>query len=124
MYDPRRGSVQAWLLTITRNLAIDHLRRRRVRPEDGNEMAEISSGQPGPEERAVTDESCQRLRSAIRALPAAQSRALLLAAFRGWTAAEIAEAEGIPVGTAKTRIHAAMGKLRSELATAAEDAER
>src|SRR5579884_4231559 len=102
MYDPRRGSVQAWLLTITRNCAIDQLRsRRRVTR--------------GPGDEAVAEDSARALRRALRDLPAEQARALFLAAFRGLTSPEIAETEGIPLGTAKTRIRAAMLKLRAAL---------
>jgi RNA polymerase sigma factor (sigma-70 family) len=116
MYDPRRGPVQAWLLTITRNLAVDHLRARRRRdfeaPDVGEQVASLARG---PEMQAVADDASTRLHQAIAHLPPEQSRALLLAAFRGMTAAEVAEAEGIPLGTAKTRLRAAMAKLRASL---------
>ena len=53
--------------------------------------------------------------SAIAALPDDQRRALVLAMYAGRTAREIAELEGVPLGTVKTRIRAAMGKLRTAL---------
>ncbi|HZT66479.1 MAG TPA: sigma-70 family RNA polymerase sigma factor [Acidimicrobiales bacterium] len=116
MYDPRRGSVQAWLLTITRNCAIDQLRsRRRVTSESWEVTGELESVTRGPEDEAVAEDSARALRRALRDLPAEQARALFLAAFRGLTSPEIAETEGIPLGTAKTRIRAAMLKLRAAL---------
>ena len=64
---------------------------------------------------AIEAESADELRAAIRALPVEQGRALVLAAFRGMTAREVAESEGIPLGTAKTRIRAAMLRLAAAL---------
>jgi RNA polymerase sigma-70 factor (ECF subfamily) len=75
----------------------------------------IPSPEPGPEERKLAAEQSQRLRRAIAALPEEQRRALLLSAFLGRTAREIGQAEGIPIGTAKTRIRAALLKLRAVL---------
>lgn len=116
MYDPRRGPVQSWLLTITRNLAIDQIRARRRWGWEGPGVVEqVASLARGPELEAVAADAGARLRGAIAGLPPEQSRALSLAAFRGFTAAEVAEAEGIPLGTAKTRLRTAMSKLRASL---------
>lgn len=117
VFDPRRGSVSTWLLAITRHLAIDSLRLRRAVPTDPAAMVDVlvDSGDRGPEEAALADDSASRVRTAIAALPPEQARAVVLASFLGRTAQEIASAEGIPLGTAKTRVRAAMGKLRAAL---------
>jgi len=117
VFDPRRGSVTSWVLTITRNLAIDALRMRRAVPTDPDDFVGLGlvSSERSPEERAVTADSFPGLRRAMAAMPAEQRRALVLAAVYGRTAAEIAEAELIPLGTAKTRIRAGMAKLRTAL---------
>ena len=119
VFDPRRGSVTSWVLTITRNLAIDALRMRRARPTDPDDFVGLGlvSEERSPEERAVTADSFPTVRRVLADLPDGQRRALVLAAVYGRTAAEIAQAESIPLGTAKTRIRAAMGKLRRALAT-------
>jgi RNA polymerase sigma-70 factor (ECF subfamily) len=116
-YDPRRGAVATWLLTITRNLAIDTLRLHRARPSDPDSMVtfEIPSDDPGPAEAAIRADTARGVRGAIGMLPIDQRRALVLSAFFGRTAQEIADLEGIPLGTAKTRIRAAMIKLRAVL---------
>lgn len=57
----------------------------------------------------------ERMRVALKALPAEQGRAVVLAGLVGMTASEIAAAEGIPLGTAKTRIRTAMSRLRLAL---------
>lgn len=113
-YDPRRGSVATWVLTITRNLAVDALRRKGAQPADPR--AAIFMGQPAhgstPEDTAgVTDETI-RVRTALSHLPSEQRRALLLAAFYGYTAREISQAEAIPLGTAKTRVRRGLARVR------------
>lgn len=75
----------------------------------------IPSPEAGPEERGLASEESSRLRRAIATLPEEQRRALLLMAFLGHNAREIGEAEGIPIGTAKTRIRAAQLKLHAVL---------
>jgi RNA polymerase sigma factor (sigma-70 family) len=113
-YDPRRGAVATWLLTITRNLAIDALRLHRARPSEPHAMVtfDIPSHDLGPAEAAVVADTARGVRGAVALLPIDQRRALVLAAFYGRTAKEIADMEGIPLGTAKTRIRAGMIKLR------------
>jgi RNA polymerase sigma factor (sigma-70 family) len=114
-FDPHRGSVTTWLLTITRNLAIDALRRRRAVPVNPDllvRLAPDSQAKP-PDELAVDADAGSRLREVIGHLPPEQRRAVVLAFFYGQTAQEISLTEGIPLGTAKTRIRLAMTKLRA-----------
>jgi RNA polymerase sigma-70 factor (ECF subfamily) len=116
-FDPRRGTVAAWLLTITRNLAIDAIRVRRTVTLDPDELIGMGGPAPGPgpDDTVVLGLDARRLRNAVAALPVEQRRALSWAAFAGRTAREVAELEDIPLGTAKTRIRAAMIKLRAAL---------
>lgn len=116
-YDPRRGAVSTWLLTITRNVSIDAVRLNRARPSEPDSLAtlDIPSLDPGPAEAAVASDAAHGVRAAVARLPVDQRRALVLAAFYGRTAQEIAGIEGIPLGTAKTRIRAGMIKLRGLL---------
>jgi RNA polymerase sigma-70 factor (ECF subfamily) len=116
-YDPRRGSVATWLLTITRNVAIDMTRVRRpiaTAPETLRALDE-RDGAAGPLERSVVAEDAQRLHSALLRLSDEQRRAVTLAGLYGFTAREIAEIDGIPLGTAKTRIRTALIRLRTML---------
>lgn len=113
MYDSRRGSVKTWLRTIAHNLAIDAVRGRRptpVAPEDLDALLELVTDTP--ERHALADEAASRMRAAVAQLPREQARALVLAGIYGMTAKQISEMERIPLGTAKTRIRTAMGKLR------------
>lgn len=116
-FDPRRGKVVTWLLSVARNSAIDALRLRRALPTDPETLSLLraSAGEPGPEEAPVQADEIEALKRALAGLPAEQRRALVLAAFYGRTGREIAELEGAPLGTIKTRIRTALIKLRSAL---------
>jgi len=115
-FDPRRGSVVTWLLAITRNTAIDALRVRRALPLDPQDLlfSRFASGL-GPEDRALAGSDVDRIWMALLDLPAIQRDALLLTAYFGMTASEVAAARAIPLGTAKTRIRDGLRKLRDRL---------
>jgi RNA polymerase sigma-70 factor (ECF subfamily) len=119
-YDPRRGAVLPWLLTITRNLAIDAVRARRARPADpGGLPAVLEAAGPGPDERAAASEDVARVRRALDTLPDEQRRAVMLAVYGGRTAREVGEIDDIPLGTAKTRIRTGLIRLRDVLGVGA-----
>jgi RNA polymerase sigma factor (sigma-70 family) len=118
-FDARRGSVVTWLLTITRNLSIDAMRIRRpvtIDPETVVQMP-IPASDPGPEQRAGHQEDSDRLYAALSLLPEEQRRAIVLSGLLGHSAREVGELEGIPLGTAKTRIRTALMRLRTALIT-------
>ncbi|MGH9109395.1 MAG: RNA polymerase sigma factor [Acidimicrobiales bacterium] len=121
MFDPRRGRVSQWVLAITRNLAIDALRRRRGVPTDPDDhvFLRLTSTDRQPEETAIGGRDGARMHDALAHLPPGQRRAVVLAAMYGWTAAEISAHESIPLGTAKGRIRLGLAKLRQ--AVVAED---
>ena len=118
-FDARRGSVTSWLLTVTRNLAIDAIRLRRAEPVDPDTLVamHLPAHEPGPVDVAVAREDASRLAAALRRLPEDQRRAVVLAGIGGRTAREVGEIEDVPLGTAKTRIRTAMLKLRDSLVT-------
>jgi RNA polymerase sigma-70 factor (ECF subfamily) len=117
-YDPRRGSVVTWLLSITRNMAIDVMRVRRPTAVDPDTLLDhLSTDDAGPPEMVVAYDDAERLRIALGTLPSEQRRAVVLAGIGGLSAREVAEREGIPLGTAKTRIRTAMQRLRLALVT-------
>jgi RNA polymerase sigma-70 factor (ECF subfamily) len=115
-FDARRGSVTTWLLAITRNLAIDALRAARARPvADDVLLAALPPTGDLPADASVSADELRRVTVALDAMPPDQRRALLLMRVQGLTAGEIAELEGIPLGTAKTRVRTALLRLRAEL---------
>jgi RNA polymerase sigma-70 factor (ECF subfamily) len=114
-YDPRRASVMTWLLTITRNAAIDSLRARRSMPVDPvileNMLREVMVTRDSAE-TALLKVECDRAIRHLGVLPPAQARAVTLAVIGGCTAAQVSAHEDIPLGTAKTRIRAGLRRLR------------
>jgi RNA polymerase sigma-70 factor (ECF subfamily) len=116
-FDERRGRLETWVLLVARSLAIDALRRRVLdaRSVERVGVPRETSSDAGPEELAETRDMAGRARSAMASLSPGQRAALELAYFGGKTSAEVAELEGIPVGTAKTRIRTALLKLREAL---------
>lgn len=116
-YASDRGSVVAWLVTLVRNLSIDRTRRRdrrgvilkRVAAEDSRVSA------PNPEELLADATVRARIRRALVKLPDVQRVTLELAFFDGLSYPEIAEKEGVPLGTVKSRAARALGSLREAL---------
>jgi RNA polymerase sigma factor (sigma-70 family) len=119
-FDPRRGRVATWLLTIARNLAIDVVRVRPAEPLDPDLVAtKLQQGgvAGSPADHGLPPDERERVRGTIAELPPEQRRALFLAVYLGRTAQEVGELEAIPLGTPKTRIRTAMLKLRDSLET-------
>jgi RNA polymerase sigma factor (sigma-70 family) len=122
VFDPRRGAVSSWVLTITRNLTIDALRMRRAVPTDPDDFAATAmmSVEHNPEDAVARGDTRQTVRAALAVLPPEQRRAVVLAAIYGRTALEISEEEGIPLGTAKTRIRTGLMRMRATVEQSAE----
>lgn len=118
VFDARRGPVAAWIATITRNLAVDALRMRRSISIDPDALLALSlaSREPDPVDAAVERHETGRVAAALRDLPREQRRAVVLSAYYGLTAAEVAAREDVPLGTAKTRIRSGMIRLRDAVA--------
>jgi RNA polymerase sigma-70 factor (ECF subfamily) len=117
-YDPAQGTVRTWLTTITRHKGIDALKARKPVPVDPTDLIRVlGPSHHEPEAISIQNESRHRLQSALRKLPPEQARALVMAGVYRMTAQEVAGVEQIPLGTAKTRIRAAMAKLRQYLAS-------
>jgi RNA polymerase sigma factor (sigma-70 family) len=111
-YDARKAQASTWLLTITRNVAIDVLRVRRELAVEPAVVAEMLISPTNDSDRVADSE---RITTALRALPREQAMAVLLSVHFGLTAREISEKEQIPLGTAKTRIRTGLSRLRAML---------
>lgn len=110
-FDSARGRLSTWLMTIAHNLAVDRLRR-----ETGVTRPTLVLVDEVPEVAGASEEEFLIERdAAIRALESlsrAERTLLARAYFGGLTAREIAEADGIPLGTVKTRLRTALIKVR------------
>jgi RNA polymerase sigma-70 factor, ECF subfamily len=114
-YDAARGSVKSWLLLRTRSRSLDVQKSARVSKQasglDDNWLAELSG--PGVDGAAGSDQ--QRIRQVLVALPVEQREVLLLGYFEGLSSSEMAERIGVPIGTVKSRVAAALSALRAAL---------
>ena len=113
-YDARRGRVATWLLTITRNTAIDAVRYRHDSPMDPDLLVGLltlpDEGHPGGD----PDEDLG-LREALAELPPEQSGPIVLMTYLGMTAREIASRDDLPLGTVKSRVRRGLLQLRRRL---------
>ncbi len=115
-FDPARGSLSSWLFALARHKAIDLVRKEaNVRRHTADVDLAFRESDDDVDQEAWLRLRRDTVRTAITALPEAQRTALELAFFRGLTHVEVAEALGIPLGTAKTRIRTALLKLRDIL---------
>jgi RNA polymerase sigma factor (sigma-70 family) len=118
VYDSRQGSVRAWMTMIARNLAVDVIHAcpsALVAPDDLSGL--LTAVTDTTEQLAGAHGGAAVLRRTLACLPTTQARALAMAGIYGMTARQIADAEGVPVNTAKTRIRDGMQTLRgSQLA--------
>ncbi len=120
-YDPARGTVFTWAVTIARRKAIDRFRashRRNTLLENAateNAIMAPEAAAPADDLLMQRDEG-KRVRAALREIPAAQSAAIQLAFFSGLTQSEIAQKLGAPLGTIKARIRRGLLALRDGLA--------
>lgn len=130
-FDPRRGSVGAWLATIARSRALDMVRARGRRARAHERAAHLSDDGiatpiaglgPDPGRSAERSEARRLVAQALAALPEPQRVAIELAYFQGLSQSEIAERLAEPLGTIKTRMRTGMEKLRGLLSPLVEGA--
>jgi RNA polymerase sigma-70 factor, ECF subfamily len=116
-----RGSFITWLLSITHNMAIDEVRRRRRRPQKADSedpesvLAAVADTGTDVEEEVWLGSLRETIVEALESLPPPQREAIELAYFQGLTQREIAERLGDPLGTIKTRMRLGLQKLREQL---------
>jgi RNA polymerase sigma-70 factor, ECF subfamily len=124
-FDPSRGAVSTWLLSVTHHKAVDAVRRegRRRRMSSDQALLELAAVSPGPDDEAWRLLRAERTRAALRALTAEHREVLLLAYYGGYTQREIAGMTGLPLGTVKSRTLAAMNRLRVSLSEVDDTAE-
>ena len=107
----------SWMATIARNAAIDRLRSRRSRREDGGDaMPEMRDRAPNPEQSAVAASEARRIAACMDELEGARRDAVRGAYLDGRSYAELAEAAGVPLNTMRTWLRRSLIALRECLA--------
>jgi RNA polymerase sigma-70 factor, ECF subfamily len=115
-FDPSRGSLGPWLYTLARYKAIDAVRREAaIKRRTAEVDLELYEAPDDVHDEVWRTMRRERINAAIAMLPEDQRRAVSLAFVEGLTHVEVAEREGIPLGTAKTRIRTALIRLRRQL---------
>ena len=131
-FDPARR-FKPWLFTIAANKARDYLRRRERRREASFELPVNGIGDAGqrfielfasegtpPHEDLALEEKRRLVRSVVETMPARLCETLVLAYYHRFPYKEIAEIVGIPLGTVKSRLHAAVACFAERYRTAVE----
>jgi RNA polymerase sigma-70 factor, ECF subfamily len=117
-YDPARGSVRTWVLSVVRNRAIDAFRREAAKATSELDQQRVAERMPAPE---LTDREVERrddarqVRDALKGLPADQRQVIELAFFGGFSHSQIAEMLKLPAGTVKGRMRLGLSKMRFAL---------
>jgi RNA polymerase sigma factor (sigma-70 family) len=118
-FDAGKASFRAWLFTIARHKVWDHFRRQKVVPlASGQDDAVMLAPDPGPTplDQVQSRELAERIVAAVEALPLEQRGAFIMFAHAGLSLEEIAQATGVAVETAKSRLRYARSRLRLALA--------
>lgn len=113
-FDPTRASASTWVFAIARNLRIDLARRER-RPLPGEDPTDAPPPAASPDVELATKETEQRIAALLAQLPQAQIETVRLAFFSDKPHSEIAAELGVPLGTVKSRLRLAIGRLRATI---------
>jgi RNA polymerase sigma-70 factor (ECF subfamily) len=114
-YDPSRASAAAWIFTIARNLRIDRLRQdQRAKLFAMHESPDTEEPER-PDDVLENSEQQTRVQAALRELPEEQLRVVQLSFIEGRVHGDIAKLLNLPLGTVKSRLRLAMGRLRNLL---------
>ena len=120
-YDPERGRPMAWILTIARSRALDHLRRADpaiVHPEPVTLLELEPADDNSPQDLLLACRDSALLHTALAALDPVPRQMIALVFFRGLTHEEAASHAGLPLGTVKSHVRRALLSLRDALASA------
>lgn len=112
LFDRTKSSVATWLFRIARNRRIDMLRRKRAINVDTETMVIEDESLPDPNEMMDEEKRQVRIRQALKELPEEQLRLVELAFFTELSHSQISQETGLPLGTVKSRIRLAFGRLR------------
>jgi RNA polymerase sigma-70 factor (ECF subfamily) len=114
-YTAQRGAVSTWIFTIARNARIDKLRRGSSQPHEDIDNMELESGQVDAEQEVWEGQRAGLVSLALTTLPDEQRQIMEMAFVRDLPQSEIARLLALPIGTVKSRMRLAYGKLREKL---------
>lgn len=117
-FDPSKGNVYVWIVTLTRNKAIDRIRSKYYRQTKVNSEIEtlslyLENDETSALDQSLTDERALYVRKALQELPENQKILLQDAYYLGFSQSELAERYELPLGTVKTRMRSGLKKLQT-----------
>ena len=112
LFDKSKSSAATWIFRVARNRRIDMLRRKRTVDVDSDTVVIEDETLPNPDETLDEEKRQARIRAALSKLPEQQLQLVELAFYTELSHSQIAEETGLPLGTVKSRIRLAFGRLR------------
>jgi RNA polymerase sigma-70 factor (ECF subfamily) len=115
LFDPSKASASTWIFAIARNLRIDVIRRERRPQFDPNDPAFVPDEEAAPDVQMVRDDDDARVRDVLAQLSPDQAQVVQLSFYADKPHSQIAQELGLPLGTVKSRLRLAMGKIRAAI---------
>ena len=112
LFDPKKAKASTWIFTIARNLQIDAIRKQKRHDRFNNEI-QIETYEADTAEKMISEQSASQVKEVIKQLPAEQLQVLKLSFYEDLSHSQIAQSLSIPVGTVKSRLRLALGRLKS-----------
>lgn len=120
-YNENQGSVYSWVVTMSRNKAIDRIRSRRYKSEQKESTnsespyEDFEADVQNPLEQTILNERAGYVKEALNSIPKEQRQVIMVAYFQGMTQSEISVELDLPLGTVKSRMRDGMMKLKNIL---------
>ncbi|MCY9661826.1 RNA polymerase sigma factor [Paenibacillus chondroitinus] len=119
-YDAAHGKLTSWMFALTRNIAIDLLRKKQnrtiVQTMEAEQLNQIPDSGKSTEEVALEGWRGREIREALHELNPDQKQVVDLIYYQGYTQQEVSDQQAIPLGTVKSRVRLALKQLRGRLA--------
>jgi RNA polymerase sigma-70 factor (ECF subfamily) len=114
-FDPGQATASTWIFTIARNKRIDRFRRDRRADLDFDDPIFAPEAEPAPDRHLEAAQDARKIAAAVATLPEEQASLLRMAFYDGKSHSVIAAEIGLPLGTVKSRLRLALGRLRNTL---------